>query len=67
MTDFQPERKRVRVRRDQLARARAILGTQNDAQTVAEALDLVVYRRKVSGGIRRISGTNGIRDIYEAD
>lgn len=67
MADSQPESKRVRVRRDQLDQARAILGTRSDAETVAEALDLVVFRREVQDGIRRISGTNGIRDIYEAD
>ncbi len=67
MTDSRPESKRVRVRRDQLARARAILGTQTDEETVAEALDLVLFRHEVSNGIRRISGTNGVRDIYEAD
>ena len=64
MADLRPECKRVRVRRDMLDQARSILGTSTDEETVHQALDLVLFRREVSEGIRHISGTNGIRDIH---
>jgi hypothetical protein len=67
MADSRPEIKRVRVRRDLLDEVRAILGTTTDAETVDQALDLVLFRREVTEGIRRMSGSNAIRDIYEAE
>lgn len=67
MADTQPELKRVRVSRERLNKARAILGTATDRETVDQALDLVLFRREVSDGIRQISGSNSIRDIYEAE
>jgi hypothetical protein len=65
MADSRPEIKRVPVRRDLLDEVRSILGTTTDAETVDRALDLVLFRREVSAGIRRMSGSNAIRDIYE--
>jgi hypothetical protein len=67
MTDSRPECKHVQVRRDRLDEARSILGTSTDEETVDQALDLLMFRREVSDGIRRISGSNGIRDIYVED
>jgi hypothetical protein len=67
MTDSRPECKHVKVRRDRLDEARSILGTSTDEETVDQALDLLMFRREVSDGIRRISGSNGIRDIYVED
>lgn len=67
MADSRTEIKRVRVRRELLDEARTILGTATDAETVDQALDLVLFRREVSDGIRQMSGANAIRDIYEAE
>lgn len=48
-------------------RAGKILGTRTGAETVAAALDLIVFRDEVSRGIRRMAGSNSMRDIYEAE
>jgi Arc/MetJ family transcription regulator len=57
-------RKRVTVDEDLLRRAGKILGTRADAETVAAALDLIVFRDEVLRGIRRMAGSNSMRDIY---
>jgi Arc/MetJ family transcription regulator len=60
-------RKTVTVDQELLDRAREILGTRTDAETVSEALDLLVFRDEVSRGIRGIAGSNSMRDIYGDD
>jgi Arc/MetJ family transcription regulator len=57
--------RRVKVDDDLLRRAGKILGTRTAAETVAAALDLIVFRDEVSRGIRRMAGSHSIRDIYE--
>ena len=56
--------KTVAVDDDLPRRASEILGTSSDTETVAAALDLVVFRDEVSRGIRAMAGSNAIRDIY---
>ena len=62
-----PVNRSVRVDGDLLRRAGNVLGTQSPAETVAVALDLIVFRDEVSRGIRRMAGSNSMRDIYEAE
>lgn len=57
-------RKNMRLRQELIDRARNILGTRTETETVEQALELVAFRHEVSEGIRRISGTGGVRDIY---
>ena len=57
-------RKNMRLRQDLLDRARKILGTSTETETVEQALELVTFRKEVSGGIRRIAGSGSLRDIY---
>jgi Arc/MetJ family transcription regulator len=60
-------RKNMRLRQELIDEARKILGTQTETETVERALELVAFRKEVSEGIRRISGTGGVRDIYAED
>jgi type VI protein secretion system component VasK len=57
-------RKNMRLRQELIDRAREVLGTHTETETVEQALELVTFRKEVSDGIRRISGTGGVRDIY---
>lgn len=57
-------RKNMRLRQELIDRAREILGTSTETETVEQALELVAFRKEVSEGIRRISGTGGVQDIY---
>ncbi|HEX2077756.1 MAG TPA: hypothetical protein VHG08_08610 [Longimicrobium sp.] len=61
-----PKRKTLSVPVDKnlLSQAREILGTNSDTETVAAALDLIVFRDEVTRGIRALAGSNSIRDIY---
>jgi type VI protein secretion system component VasK len=57
-------RKNMRLRQELIDQARKILGTHTETETVEQALELVAFRKEVSSGIRCISGTGGVRDIY---
>jgi hypothetical protein len=56
-------RKNLRLTQHKIDRAKKILGTSTETETIEEALDLVAFREEVVAGIRRISGTGAIRDI----
>jgi hypothetical protein len=60
-------RKNMRLNQETLDRARRILGTRTETETVEQALDLVAFREEVVSGIRRIAGTGAIQDVYEDD
>jgi Arc/MetJ family transcription regulator len=57
-------RKNMRLRQDLIDRAKRILGTSTETETVEQALELVAFRKEVSEGIRKIGGSGSIRDIY---
>jgi hypothetical protein len=57
-------RKNMRLRQELIDRAREILGTQTETETVEQALELVSFRKEVSEGIRRFAGSGAIHDIY---
>ena len=57
-------RKNMRLRQGLLDRARKILGTQTETETVEQALELVAFRKEVSQGIRSMAGTHSVRDIF---
>ena len=59
-------RKTLMVDQALLDRAREILGTQTDAETITEALDRIVFRDEVARGIREIAGSGSMRDIFGA-
>jgi Arc/MetJ family transcription regulator len=57
-------RKNLRLTQDKIDRAKRILGTRTETETVEQALDLVAYRKEVVAGIERIAGTGAIQDIF---
>jgi hypothetical protein len=57
-------RKNMRISQDKLDRAREILGTRTETETVETALDLVAFRREVLDGVLELAGSNLVRDIY---
>lgn len=60
-------RKNLRLTQEKIDRARKILGTKTETETVEQALDLVAFRKEVVEGIGRIAGTGALRDIFEDD
>jgi hypothetical protein len=57
-------RKNMRISQEKLDRARKILGTKTETETVDAALDMIAFRKEVLEGVRRIAGSNSMRDIY---
>ncbi|WP_420129804.1 hypothetical protein [Longimicrobium sp.] len=57
-------RKNMRLRQGLIDRARKILGTQSETETVEQALELVMFRKEVTDGIRKMAGTHSMRDIF---
>jgi len=63
-TSVRKVRKSVRIDPVVLARARALLGTTTDSETIAQALDLVVFKHEVSEGVRAVAGKNLWSDVF---
>ncbi len=60
-------RKNLRLTQSKIDRAKRILGTTTETETIEQALDLIAFRHEVLEGIDRIAGKGGIRDIFEAN
>lgn len=56
-------RKNLQLTQEKIDRAKRILGTRTETETIEQALDLVAFRHEVLEGIDRIAGTGAIRDI----
>lgn len=54
-------RKNLRLTQAKLDRARKVLGTETETETVEQALDLVAFRDEVIAGVRRVAGSRGLR------
>jgi hypothetical protein len=40
------------------------LGAKTETEAVDAAVDAIAFRKEISGGIRRMRGAGGLRDIY---
>jgi hypothetical protein len=57
-------RKNLRLNQAQLDRARRILGTETETETVEQALDLVAFRQEAIAGVLRLAGSRSLRDPF---
>lgn len=55
-------RKNLRLTQAKLDRAKDLLGTDTETETVEQALDLVAFREEVISGVRRLAGSRSLRD-----
>ncbi len=58
-------RKNLRLSQKKLNRAKRILGTSTETETVDRALDLVAFRKEVVEGVERLAGTKIVEDLVE--
>jgi len=58
-------RKNLRLSQKKLNRAKRILGTSTETETVDRALDLVAFREEVVEGVERLAGTKIVEDLVE--
>lgn len=56
-------RKNMRISQEKLDRARKILGTKTETETVDTALDMIAFRMEALEGVNRIAGSNSMRDL----
>lgn len=59
-------RKNLRLSQNKIDRAKQILGTSTETETIEQALDLVAFREEVVRGIRGIAGKGGIRNVHQS-
>jgi hypothetical protein len=60
-------RKNLRLTQSKINKAKRILGTKTETETIEQALDLVVFRQEVLEGISRIAGTRAAEDVLSED
>jgi len=60
-------RKNLRLTQSKINKAKKILGTKTETETIEQALDLVVFRKEVLEGIDRIAGTGVVRNVFDED
>ena len=56
-------RKNLRLTQAKVDRARRILSTETETETIEQALDLVSFRQEVIEGVRRLAGTGSLQDV----
>lgn len=60
-------RKNVRLTQEKIDRAKKILGTTTETETIEQALDLVTFREELLEGLQQLAGSDLIEDIYRED
>ena len=55
-------RKNLRLSQTKIDRARRILGTRTETETIEQALDLVAFRNEVVKGIEALAGSGLLSD-----
>ena len=60
-------RKNVNIDQAKLDRARRLLGTETETETIDQALDMILLREEMVRGIERIAGTGGVQNVFEGD
>ena len=58
-------RKNLNVDQAKLDRAVAILGARSETDAIDQALDLVLFREELIGGIGRLSGSGGVENFFD--
>lgn len=62
-SEEQPARKNYRLRQSKINRAREILGTATETETIERALELVAFGERLQAGVERMRGKQ-LRDAF---
>lgn len=60
-------RKNLRLTQAKIDRAKRILGTSTETETIEAALDLVAFRQEVAAGLDWLAGSGAIREVLQDD
>ena len=58
------KRKNFYLDEKKIHRAKRILGTRNETETIDKALDLVNFRQKLLQSLRAVAGKGGVEKIF---
>jgi hypothetical protein len=61
-TQKRPVRKNLRLSQAKIDKARKILGTKTETETIEQALDLVAFRTEVIAGLESFAGSGLVED-----
>jgi hypothetical protein len=61
-TQKRPVRKNLRLSQTKIDKAKKILGTKTETETIEQALDLVAFRKEVVAGLEKFAGSGLVRD-----
>ncbi len=56
----------MRLTQAKIDRAKQILGTETETETVEQALDLVAFRAEIMEGLDRMAGSDLLRDVFRS-
>jgi hypothetical protein len=59
-------RKNLRLSQAKIDRAKRILGTRTETETIEQALDLVAFRQEVVTGLEDLAGSGILTDVDES-
>jgi hypothetical protein len=59
-------RKNLRLSQAKIDRAKRILGTKTETETIEQALDLVAFRAEVVTGLEKLAGSGMLREVDES-
>jgi hypothetical protein len=58
------KRKNFYLDEKKIYRAKRILGTKNETETIDKALDLVVFRKELVDSLKAVAGKGGVVKIF---
>jgi hypothetical protein len=61
-----PRKKNYRLRQSKIDRAREILGTKTETETIEQALDMIAFQREMLDGIDALYGA-GVVNVFDED
>ena len=59
-------RKNLRLSQVKIDRAKRILGTKTETETIEQALDLVVFRQEVVSGLEGLAGSGIVLELDDS-
>ena len=57
-------RKNFYLDQKEIVRAKKILGTRTETETIDAALDLVIFRRDILRSLEKVAGKGGVEKIF---
>lgn len=59
-------RKNLNIDQDKLSRVVELLGVSTETEAIDHALDLILFREELLGGVDRIAGRGGVENFFDS-